>query len=134
MTLTVEDGAGYRVSGDAQSAEVVVEDNDEAEFALSLDPAELAEGESATIQVTVTNGVTFEDGQTIALDFAGSTATKGTDYTVPVRTVFGLRTRQVAVVVRVPVREVVLGLRGRQHGQRQDAESERHDASHRVSS
>ena len=82
MTLTVEDGAGYRVSGDAQSAEVVVEDNDEAEFALSLDPAELAEGESATIQVTVTNGVTFEDGQTIALDFAGSTATKGTDYTV----------------------------------------------------
>ena len=82
VTLTVEDGAGYRVSGDANSAEVVVENNDEAEFALSLDPAELAEGESSTIRVKVTNGVTFEDGQTIVLDFAGSTATKGADYTV----------------------------------------------------
>ena len=82
VTLTVEDGAGYRVSGSARSAEVVVEDNDEAEFALSLEPAQMAEGESATIRVEVTNDVTFEDGQTIALDFAGSTATKGTDYTV----------------------------------------------------
>ena len=82
VTLTLVEGEGYRVSAEAGSAEVVVEDNDEAEFALSLDPAEFAEGESATIRVEVTNGVTFADSQTIALDFAGSTATKGTDYTV----------------------------------------------------
>jgi molybdate transport system substrate-binding protein len=41
---------------------------------------------------------------------------------------------RVAVLVRIPVLEIVLGLPGRQHGHRQGAESERYDASHRGSS
>ena len=82
VTITLEDGAGYRVSEDGRSAQVVLEENDAAEFALSVDPASVAEGETAQVQVRTTNGVTFAADQTIALGFAGSTATKGTDYTV----------------------------------------------------
>ena len=79
---TLQPGDGYRISADSASATVVMEDNDVAELALSVDPAEIAEGESATVEVRITNGVTFAEDQTIALDFAGSTATQGTDYTV----------------------------------------------------
>ena len=82
VTLTLEDGHGYTVSEEAGSATVVVEDNDAAEFALSLDPVEIAEGESATVRVEIVNEVTFARKQTIALDFDGNTAAKGTDYTV----------------------------------------------------
>ena len=82
VTLTVEDGEGYTVSEEARSAEVVVEENDVAEFAVSVEPSEIAEGESATVRVEITNGVTFAESQAIALDFAGSTATKDEDYTV----------------------------------------------------
>ena len=52
------------------------------EFALSVDPAEVLEGGSATIRVSITNGATFAEDQSIALDFAGSTATEGSDFTV----------------------------------------------------
>ena len=82
VTLTLEDGEGYTVSSEARSAQVVVQDNDEVEFALSVDPAEIGEGESATVRVAITNGVTFADEQAITLGFGGSTATKGADYTV----------------------------------------------------
>ena len=82
VTLTLEDGEGYTVSAGQRSAEVVLEENDVAQFALSLDPGEIAEGESATVRIGITNGVTFEEDQAIKLDFAGSTATKGTDFTV----------------------------------------------------
>ena len=82
VTLTLEDGEGYRVSEEAPSAEVVMEENDEAEFALSVDPDEVEEGESATVRVEITNGVTFAESQAIALDFKGSTATKDADYTI----------------------------------------------------
>ena len=80
VTLTLEDGAGYVVSEEARSAEVVLEENDEAEFALSVDPAEVAEGGSASVRVEITNGVTFAEDQAITFDYAGSTATKGADY------------------------------------------------------
>ena len=82
VTITLVDGEGYRVSAAAAAAEVVMEDNDVAEFALSVDPAEVAEGESTTVRVEISNGVTFAEDQVIALDFAGSAATKGTDFTV----------------------------------------------------
>ena len=82
VTLTLEDGEGYTVSAEARSAQVVVEDNDEAEFALSVEPAEITEGESATVRVEIANGVTFEKDQTITLDISGGTATKGADYEV----------------------------------------------------
>ena len=74
--------ARYAVSPDAASATVVIEDNDVAEFALSVDSARIGEGESATVELKITNAVTFAEDQTIALDFAGSTATKDVDYTV----------------------------------------------------
>ena len=82
VTVTLVDGEGYKVSEAAASAQVVLEDNDVAEFALSVDPVEVAEGESTTVQVEISNGVTFAADQTIALDFAESTATKGADFTV----------------------------------------------------
>ena len=82
VTWTLKEGEGYTISPDAASAEVLVEDDDVAEFALSIDPAEIEEGESATLEVKVTNGVTFKADQTIEFNFSGSTATKDTDYTV----------------------------------------------------
>ena len=82
VTLTLEAGEGYTVSEEARSASVVVQENDEAEFALSVDPAEVSEGESATVRVAIGNGVRFAHRQTIELDFAGSTARRGEDFTV----------------------------------------------------
>ena len=78
----LKEGEGYKIAPDAASATVVMEDNDVAEFELSVTPAEIAEGESATAQVRITNAVTFAKDQEFVLDFAGSTATRGTDYTV----------------------------------------------------
>ena len=82
VIATLEDGEGYTVSADSASAAVVLEENDIAEFALSVDPDEVAEGDSATVTVAISNGVTFAEDQTIALDFAGSTARRDADYTV----------------------------------------------------
>ena len=81
VTWTLRAGEGYRVSPNAGSATVIMEDDDVPEFNLSVDPTEIAEGESATLEVRITNNVTFADNQTITLDFTGSTATRGTDYT-----------------------------------------------------
>ena len=56
--------------------------NTAPELMLAASPAAIVEaGGSATVTVEITNGVTFEEDQEIALAFAG-TATKGTDYTV----------------------------------------------------
>ena len=82
VTAEVEDGDDYGVASGAASAEGTVEDNDEAEFTVSADPDEIAAGESSTLTVEIANGVTFAEDQTITLDFAGSTATPGDDYTV----------------------------------------------------
>ena len=82
VTLTLVEGDGYTVDPDAGSAEVVVEDDDEASFAVLASPGEIAEGESATVRVGVTGGVTFGEDQTIEFDFGGSTATQGADFTV----------------------------------------------------
>ena len=82
LTVALQDGEGYAVSAAGRSAQVVLEDNDVAEFELTAEPAEIAEGTSATVQARITNGVTFEQDQTITLDFAGSTASKGADFTV----------------------------------------------------
>ena len=82
VIATLEDGEGYTVSAESASAAVILEENDIAEFALSVDPDEVAEGDSATVTVAISNGVTFAEDQTIALDFAGSTARRDADYTV----------------------------------------------------
>ena len=78
----IEEGEGYAVSAEAASAEVVLEENDEAAFEVSVDPAEVVEGGSATVRVRITNGVTFAEDHEIGLDYSGSTATKDVDYRV----------------------------------------------------
>ena len=78
----IEEGDCYAVSAEAASAEVVLKENDEAAFEVSVDPSEVEEGGSATVRVRITNGVTFAEDQSIGLDFSGSTATKAADYRV----------------------------------------------------
>ena len=81
LTAAVADGRGYAVPAARGTAQATVEDNDVAEFTVTADPAEIAEGETSTLTVAIANGVSFAQDQAIALDFAGSTA-QATDYTV----------------------------------------------------
>ncbi len=78
VTWTLQAGEGYAVSEDSVSASVVFEENDVPEFAVTLEPGEIAEGETATLTVAITNGVRFRAAQTIALAASG-TATES-DY------------------------------------------------------
>ena len=75
VTWTLEEGEGYTVSAEHASASVVLEESDIPEFAVSVQPAEIAEGESATVTVAITNGVRFRQAQTIALAVAGTAST-----------------------------------------------------------
>ncbi len=81
VTATVTAGTGYTL-GTGSSASVTVEDDDSATFTVTTEPGTIDEGQTATLTVAISNGVTFAEDQTIALDFAGGTAAKGTDYTV----------------------------------------------------
>ena len=81
VTATVAAESGYTVASGSGSAAVTAEDNDEAEFAVTAAPEEIAEGESATLTVSVSNGVTFAADQAIGLTLSG-TATQASDYTV----------------------------------------------------
>ena len=82
VTWTIQEDDAYTIAPDAASATVVVADDDVAEFTVAIDPAEIAEDESAAVEVKITNGVTFAADQTIEFESAGGTATKDTDYTV----------------------------------------------------
>ena len=82
VTAAIATGEGYSAAADAGSAQVSVENNDAATFEVSFDPEAVAEGQAATLTVEIANGVTFAEDQTIALEFAGGTAVKGTDYTM----------------------------------------------------
>ena len=81
ITATVTAGTGYTIDASASSAEVAVNDNDAATFTVSASPAQIEEGEASTLTVAIANGVTFAADQTIALDFAESTAAAA-DYAV----------------------------------------------------
>ena len=81
ITATVTAGTGYTLDASASSAEVAVNDNDAATFTVSANPVQIEEGESSTLTVAIANGVTFAADQTIALDFAASTAVAA-DYAV----------------------------------------------------
>ena len=76
---TLQEGEGYTVSAEHAAASVVLEENDVPAFAVSVEPAEIAEGESATVTVAITNGVTFRRAQTIALAVSGTAS--ASDYT-----------------------------------------------------
>ncbi len=78
VTWTLAAGAGYAVSTENASASVVLEENDAPEFAVSVEPAEIAEGETATVRVAITNGVTFRQAETITLSVSGTAS--ATDY------------------------------------------------------
>ena len=67
--------------GSPASAQVTVEDDDEAAFEVTVTPNPVTEGTPATVTIAITNGVTFPADQTLTLVFSG-TATQGTDYTV----------------------------------------------------
>ena len=62
VTVALESGAGYAVGASAV-AQVTVEDGDTATFSLSATPSELVEGESTTVTLAITNGVTFASDQ-----------------------------------------------------------------------
>ena len=81
ITATVAAGTGYTVDATVSAAEVAVNDNDAATFTVSASPAQIEEGEASTLTVAIANGVTFAADQTIALDFAASSAAAA-DYTI----------------------------------------------------
>ena len=55
-----------------ESAAVTVLDDDEATFALAAQPAEIEEGASSTVSVSVADGVTFAKRQTLSLSATGT--------------------------------------------------------------
>ena len=71
----------YTVADNAGTASIRVTDNDVAEFALTVTPPTVAEGDSAQVTVALTNNVTFTADQSLVLAFTGS-ATRPADYTV----------------------------------------------------
>ena len=73
--------APFQLAAANPQATVTITDDDEPTWAVSVDPAAIAEdGGTSTVKVA-TGAVTFTAAQEIVLTFAG-TATKGTDYTV----------------------------------------------------
>ena len=71
LTATVTAGDGYAV-GPAASASVSVADDDAASFTVSASPPAIDEGGTATLRVSIANGVTFAQDQTIALAVTGT--------------------------------------------------------------
>ena len=72
VTFTVLPGGDYTVSAEQGSASLVLEESEVAELAVSVEPATIAEGESATVRVAVVNQVRFATSQTISLSTSGT--------------------------------------------------------------
>ena len=79
VTAALAAGNGYAV-GTADTAEVVVEDDDAATFAVAAASGTIEEGDATTVTVSVVNGVTFATDQTVTLTVSGTAATA--DYTL----------------------------------------------------
>ena len=79
VTWTLQEGEGYTLSAEHAAASLVLEEADVPEFSVSVEPAEITEGGSATVTVAITNGVRFRQAQTIALAVSGTAS--GSDYT-----------------------------------------------------
>ncbi len=80
LTAMLLAGDGY-VVGIPASATVAVTDDEQASFAVSVEPARVAEGASATVTVAVEGGVTFVRAQEIALTVSGDVDAR--DYALP---------------------------------------------------
>ena len=63
------------------SATVTIPANDAPAWSVSADAAQVAEGDSATLTVAITNGNTFDSSQTISLAATGTAS--GPDYDLP---------------------------------------------------
>ena len=63
------------------SATVTIPANDAPAWSVSADAAQVAEGDSATLTVAITNGRTFDSSQTISLAATGTAS--GADYDLP---------------------------------------------------
>ena len=70
VTVTLLAGDGYAL-GETVSATVSVEDDDVAEYALTVTPAELAEGQTATVRAELSNGVTYAEAVSLELSVTG---------------------------------------------------------------
>ncbi|MCY3694037.1 MAG: cadherin-like beta sandwich domain-containing protein [Chloroflexi bacterium] len=68
-------------AGSTDAATVTVTDADTAQFSSTLAQSQVAEGGEVGLSFAITNGVTFEDDQTVELSLGGS-ATPGDDYTL----------------------------------------------------
>ena len=79
VTWTLQEGEGYTVSSEHPSASLVLEESEIPEFTVSVEPAQIAEGESATVTVAIINGIRYRHDQTI--DVAVSGTAYGSDYT-----------------------------------------------------
>ena len=81
VTVTVNGGTNYTVSGSSSSAMVKVNDNDATTVALAAGAAgNIAEGADKTFSVTLSRGLYNGEILPVPLTFGG-TATRGTDYT-----------------------------------------------------
>ena len=73
VTVTLLAGDGYEL-GETTGAAVTVEDDDAATFAVTVEPAALAEGGTSTVTVSIEDGATFADAKTIVLAVTGPVA------------------------------------------------------------
>ena len=73
-------GDGYAL-GDPVEATVAVTEDDAAEFSVAASPAELLEGETATVTVAIANGTTYAADREVALAVTGDVA--ASDYSLP---------------------------------------------------
>ena len=81
---------------------ITITDDDTPGWSVSVEPSTIAEAGTGSSTVTVsTRGVTFAEAKTVTLDFAGSTATETTDYTVVSKTL-ELRVGSTSVTTRSP--------------------------------
>ncbi len=79
VTVTLEQSGSHEINGSGM-ASVTVQENGTASFSVSVSPSTVQEGETSTLTVRITNGVTFTSNQEISLDFTGSASSS--DYTV----------------------------------------------------
>ena len=80
VTARLLAGDGYAL-GDPSEATVAVTEDDAAEFSVAASPAELLEGETATVTVAIANGTTYAADREVALAVTGDVA--ASDYSLP---------------------------------------------------
>ncbi len=88
--------------GSPATAEVTVEDDDEAKFAVSVSPTTVTEGSTAQVTVTTIDGVTFASDQPLRLVFSGN-AEQGTDYNTVESDTLTLAVGQTAVTTALTI-------------------------------